>query len=375
MLGDDSQLDNLLANGYLIVGPVMFLSELTENSIANFLSVFSVSLSPQTLLDPSNRNRTLIMLRHPSTGHQIEIISSDDHVITRAKGQRSYQEEPIGLLIRALCSALGGRSSRERIFHLDQLIPSLNGLWNWQFNLGERVGTFEASKRLETTDRGSAEEVLDKLNHLLDFLAYLYQVGFYIQHLSISQIPRLEPTVSVGPEERMLTAVTKEDIHDIEVVLSSPKAIVAVRGLNQSYIENCMPSRLSMLWAAAEHVFSNKPERLLSNDEITSLFKAAEIIESLRKDPQRLGDLKKALQDPDRLPLKSRNLRMAEAIAPVMNITTEVAYTKVRTASKLRGKNVHRLSQDWKDIEDSEKFLQEALLRYIAKCKVPEKED
>ena len=152
MLGDESQFDNLLANGYLIVGPVMFLSELTEDSIANFLSVFSVSLSPQTLLDPSNRNRTLIMLRHPSTGHQIEIISSDDHVITRAKGQRSHQEEPIGLLIRALCSALGGRSSRKRLFHLDQLIPSLNGLWNWQFNLAERVGTFEAIKRLETTD-------------------------------------------------------------------------------------------------------------------------------------------------------------------------------------------------------------------------------
>ena len=375
MIDGESQLDNLLANGYLIVGPVMFLSELTQNSIANFLSVFSVSLSPQTLLDPSNRNRALIMLRHPSTGHRIEIISSDDHVITRAKGQRSYQEEPIGLLIRALCSALGGRSSRERIFHLDQLIPSLNGLWNWQFNLGERVGTFEAIKRLETTDRGSAEEALDKLNHLLDFFAYLYKVGFYIQHLSISKIPRLEPTVSDGPEERMLTAVTKENIHDIEVVLSSPKAIVAVRGLNQSFIENCMPSRLSMLWAAAEHVFSNKPERLLSNAEITSLFKAAEIIESLRMDPQRLGDFKKALQDPDRLPLKNRNLRMAEAIAPVMNITTEVAYTKVRTASKLRGKNVHRLSHDWKDIEDSEKFLQEALLRYITKCKVPEKED
>jgi len=375
MLDDESQLDNLLANGYLIVGPVISLSELTQNSIANFLSVFSVSLSPQTLLDPSNRNRTLIMLRHPSTGHQIEIISSDDYVITRAKGQRSYQEEPIGLLIRALCSALGGRSSRERIFHLDQLIPSLNGLWNWQFNLGERVGTFEAIKYLETTDRGSAEEALDKLNHLLDFFAYLYQVGFYIQHSSISHIPRLEPTVSVGPEERMLTAVTKEDIHDIEVVLSSPKAIVAVRGLNQSYIENCMPSRLSMLWAAAEHVFSNKPERLLSNDEIASLFEAAKTIESLKKDPQRLADFKKALQDPDRLPLKSRNLRMAEAIAPVMNITTEAAYTKVRTASKLRGKNVHRLSQDWKDIEDSEKFLQEALLCYIAKCKVPGKED
>lgn len=375
MIGDESQLDELLANGYLIVGPVIVLSELTQKSIAKFFSVFSVSLSPKTLLDPSNRNRTLIMLRHPSTGHQIEIISSDDRVITRAKGQRSYQEEPIGLLIRALCSALGGRSSRERIFHLDQLIPSLNGLWNWQFNLGERVGTFEAIKRLETTDRGSAEEALDKLNHLLDLFAYLYQVGFYIQHLSISQIQRLEPTLSVGPEERRLSAVTKEDIQDIEVVLSSPKATVAVRGLNQSYIENCMPNRLSMLWAAAEHVFNNKPERLLSNDEITSLFEAAETIESLRKDPQRLGDFKKALQDPNRLPLKSRNLRIAEAIAPVMSITTEVAYTKVRTASKLRGKNVHRLSQDWKDIEDSEKFLQEALLCYIAKCKVPKKED
>lgn len=375
-MDDKSELEHLLANGYLVVGPIMSLSELTQrDSLANFLSVFSVTLSIKTLLDPVNRNSTLIMLRHPSTGQKIEIITSDHLVIRRAKAQQSYQEEPIGLLIRALCSALGGRYSHERIFHLDQLIASLDGLWNWQFKLGERVGTFEAIKRLETTDRGSAEEALDQLSHLLNFLAYRYQVGLYMQHSSISQIPRLEPTVSIGPEERMLPAVTEKDIHDIEIVLTSPKAVVAVKGLNQSYIENCMPSRLSMLWAAAEHVFSNKPERLLSNDEILCLFKAAETIESLRKDPQRLGDFKKALRNPDRLPLKSRNLRMAETIAPVMNISIEVAYSKVRRASELRGKNVHRLSQGWKDIEDSEKFLQEALLCYIAKSKVPEKED
>ena len=375
-MNDKSQLELLLDNGYHVVGPVKPLVELKQKSFLNFISVFSIKLSQQILLDPSNRNKTLIMLRQPSTGQQIEIITSEDHIITMAKTQQNYQNETIGMLIRSRCCALGGQSSNERIFHLDQLVASLDGFCNWQFKLGETVGVFEATKRLETIDRGSAEEELVKLNQLLDFLAYFYQVGFHIQHSTISQIPRLEPTVSVGPTERMLTAITqKEILPDLEVMLASPKALVAIKGLNQSYIENCMPSRLSMLWATAEHVFSSKPERLLSIDEITFLFKTAETIESLKKDKQRLEKLKNALNDPDRLSVKSRNLRMAENIALVMHISTNEAESKVRKASQMRGKNLHRLSQNWKDIEDSEKFLQEALLCYITKSKEHEMED
>jgi len=248
------------------------------------------------------------MLRHPSTGHQVEILTSDECIIRRANEQRRYQEEPIGTLIRACCAALGGRSSHQRIFHADRLVASLDSLWGWQFTLGDVVGTFEVVIRLESTDSSAAEEAIDKLKYLLDYLAASQQVGFHIQHCSVTPIPRLELACSIGPEERMLSPVTSKEIGNIETALSSStEAMVAARGLNQAYVENCMPSRLSILWAAAEHVFGNRPKHLLTKEEIRCLLDAAEGIESLKNDSDRLGKLKEALSDPDRLPIKSRN--------------------------------------------------------------------
>lgn len=367
------QIERLLTDGYLIVGPVIPIANL-YNSISKFLAVFDISDSRQTLLDPRNRDKTLIMLKHPSTKQRIQIITSDVTTINKALAQRRYQEEPIGLLIRAQCSALGGRSSDERVFHLDQLIPSIDGLWNWHFKLGKTVGTFEAIKRLETTNSFAAEKDLDSLSHLLGSLAYIYQVGFFIQHSTISKILRMETTVSWGPEERMLSAITKKEVQDIESLLASPEAIVAIKGLNQAYIENCMPSRLSMLWSAVEQVFSSRSEPLLNKKEIEALLKAADKIESLKADNKRLTNLSEALKNPDRLPLKSRNLRMAEAIASVLKMDFNMAYSKVKKASEMRGKNVHSLAQSWKDIKESEAFLQKALLAYIAATQVSKQE-
>ena len=262
-MDDHAKLERLLADGYLLVGYVLPLSKLTPESIANTISVFSIQLAPEILLDPPNRANSLIMLRHPSTGQQVEILTSDQRTIKRANEQLRYQRELIGTLIHAYCAALGGRTSRQRIFHLDRLVASLDGLWGWKFILGETVGTFEVVIRLKSTDTGAIEETIDKLQRLLDCLAISQQVGFHIQHYSVVAIPRLEPSVSIGPEEMMLSPVTTEEIHNIVGAISSSEAVVAAEGLNQAYIENCMPSRLSRLWAAVEDVFGGKPKLLL----------------------------------------------------------------------------------------------------------------
>lgn len=370
-MDDHAKLEGLLTDGYLIVGYVLPFSKFTPQSIANAISVFSIQLTPEILLDPSNRTMSLVMLRHPSTGQRVEIVTSDERTISRANEQLHYQQEPTGTLIRARCAALGGRTSRQRIFHLDRLVASLDGLWGWEFMLGDTVGTFEVVIRLKSTDTGAIEETIDNLQCLLDYLAISQQVGFHIQHRSVAPIPRLAPAVSFGPEEMMLSPVAAEEIGNIEATLSSREAWVAARGLSQAYCETSMPSRLSMLWAAAEDVFSGKPKPLLSTEEVECLLRHAAKIESLRNDPDGFKKLREALSSADRLPLVTRNERMAEAIAPIMGMRVDDVYRKVRTASELRGKHGHQLSrnENWENIEASEKFLQEALLCYLKKQK------
>jgi hypothetical protein len=311
------------------------------------------------------------MLRNLSTGQQVEIVTSDERTIGRANEQLRYQQEPIGTLIRARCAALGGRTSHQRIFHLNNLVASLDGLRGWNFTMGDTVGTFEVLMRLESTDTGAIEETIDRLQLLLDCLAISQQVGFRIQHRSVAPIPRLEPSISFGPEEMMLSPVTPEEIRNIDAILSSREASVASRGLSQAYCETSMPSRLSMLWAAAEEVFGGVAVPLLNEEEVRCLVDKAKHIESLGNDLDRLKRLKEALSSPDRLPLLTRNERMARAIAPIMSTSVDDVYRRVRTASRLRGRHGHQLSENenWENIEDSEKFLQEALLCYLRKQK------
>ena len=366
-MDDHAKLERLLADGYLLVGDVIHLSKLTPESAAKAASFFK--LDPEIFLDPSNKTKSLVMLRHRSSGQQVEILTSEERTIKRANEQLRYQREPIGTLIHVSCIALRGGPRHLRI-HVDRLVASLNGLWGWDFKLGDIVGTFEVLIRLKSTDRGAIEETIGKLQRLLDCLAISQQVGFYIQRYSSAPIPRCGPTVYTSGVEMMLPSVSPEEIGSIEATLSFPKATVAARNLNLAYIENCAPSRLSMLWAAAEEVFGGEAKPLLNEEEAKYLIDyATREIESLRNDPDRLKKLKDALANSDRLPLITRNERMADAIAPIMGINVEDAYREVRTASKLRGKHGHQVSANWKNIEAPEKFLQEALLCYLRKQK------
>lgn len=345
-------------------------------------------MSREILLDPSNRTKSLILLRHPSSGHQVEILTSDERAIRRANELRDNQNEPVGIFISARCVALGSISSRQRVFYIDQLVDSLDGLWGWKFKLGDVLGTFEVEIRLESIHEEDKEKALYKLEHLLDFLAISRQVGFYIQHYHLAPIRRDGRIVIVGPEERILPAVTPGDIAIFEASSSLDQAFNAVRGLRQAYIETTLPGRLSRLWATVEQVFGSEAERLLTKDEVKVLLACTKSIESFKNNYDRqkklerelsdfeeedqdieeviLNRIKDAVSDPNRLSLINRNKRIAYKISQIMSISVGDAYHNVQKASKLRGKHVHKLSKvDIEAMEASEKFLQEALFHYL----------
>jgi hypothetical protein len=225
--------------------------------------------------------------------------------------------------------------------------------------------------KLESTDIYSVEEAKEKLRRLLDYLAYSERIGFHIQDLVVGPIRRcsLNPyALGTGPEERLLDAVTPEEIAGIESILARSKTRAAARGLNQAYVENYMPSRLSMLWAALEDVFSTKPQPLLSQEERNALLNQAEQIATLKVDRDRLDRLKAALSDPDRLPKKGRNERIAHGIALIMGISEDEAYSELTRTSRLRAKNVHKLSEDdWNAMAASTRFLEQVLRCYLDK--------
>lgn len=136
------ELEKLFEDGYRVVISYHLLNH-TPQEINGFISFFKTEVSLKEALHPSNRNKTVVVLSQIPTGHQVEVITSDEAILNRITKRIEYQNEPIGMAIRARCLALGGKSTYERIFHLDQLVESLNGLWGWEFKLGEVVGTFD----------------------------------------------------------------------------------------------------------------------------------------------------------------------------------------------------------------------------------------
>ena len=348
-MDDNNKLEKLLKDGYFVV-IVISASRIKKENMK---------------INPSDSGKSLLILRHKISNHRINMFTLDKNAIKRANEQYKYQEEPIGTMIRANCVALGGRCVRERIFQLDDLVASLNNFSDWKFEL-KKNGIFEVVIKLDSIDEGDIEETINKLQCLLDCLAISHEVGFHIQHFSKSSIKRLSGIYSIGPEERSLGKVNLDEIANIETIIStSNEASIAARGLNQSYIENCLPSRLSMLWAASERVFGSKAEKLLTDEEIKVFVRTANEIESLKTDTSRLEKFKQAIRDPNRLSFENRNVLIARAISQVMDISEDDAYSSIRDASRLRGNHVHNISMNWKDIEISEKFLQKALLCYL----------
>lgn len=342
------------------------ISHINQENIESFIAVVNPKIvNREFLLDPANKDKCLIQFRDLKKNKRIEIITADKKAINKAMEYKSYLNQPIGISIHATCVAMGSGSSDMRISHIDRLIPSLNEVFGWKFKLIDRTGSFNADIKIDSTSRIKADQALDKLQRFLDALAITKNVGFHIQHYSVTPIPRHTGPHwgGWGPTEHMIPPLNDQEVENIiNIISSNDKVIYAVRGLNQAYIENLLPSRVARLWATVEHVLDSKPTQMLKKSErkaIIQTIKKMEILEDSK--------IKKINEVISNLYTESRNERIAKNISILLKIPFEEAYDKIRKASKDRGKNVHEIRDDWELLKESEKFLQEVLLRFIDK--------
>jgi len=356
--------EELLSSGYFITDSHQ-LSDLDATKKKEFVSFFHLTTTYETLMNPANRDKRLVRLLCPSTGDRREIFTSEPRAIELANKQLQSQNEPVGTTIHIQCVALGGSEPSQRIFYIDNLVASLDGINGWKLVAGEARGTFEGKIRIESVDKTVIRGVLDDFESLLDCLTVLLKVGFHVQHYSIVPIPRctqLPYWGPTGPIETMLQSVVHKEIETLKAFLSNSDASAAARGLRQAYCESLPASRLWRLWAAAEDTFGTKPEPLLTKEEAKALMACAEGVEGLKGDSDRLKKLKEGLRT---LPRVSRNEQIADKIALIMGISVEEADKKVKLASYIRGQHSHKISADVDGVEASERFLHEALRRFI----------
>jgi hypothetical protein len=344
---DDKRLKDLIDNGYLI----------------------SVTLEIDKTLENNINNLKLFFILHNSkTNKKIGCVTGDQVIIDRVLKQQKYQKEPIGTQIYAYCAALGGKSSKERFFHLEDLIKSINGFQNWEFKISDRIGTFKVIIKIESIEKSQIEKTFSDLQFLLDCMAHYYQVGFQIQHYNISPIPRLDIIFAWGPEERRLESFDKEIILKIGKLISNEEIRNIAHGINQSYTENNLTSRITILWAAVEQAFQTSPKHLLRTNEIEEILKIVSNIETLKTEPERLKKLKSILKDPDRIPSISRNTRIAQSVSKLLKLDNDMIDKKIKDISKLRGRHVHSITpENIIEFENAENFLRDILEKYMKK--------
>jgi hypothetical protein len=58
---------------------------------------------------------------------------------------------------------------------------------------------------------------------------------------------------------------------------------------------------------------------------------------------------------------------LAESISTTLDFDLNVIAPKIKIASKLRGKHVHNITEEWGNLIESEKLLREILLKYMKK--------
>jgi hypothetical protein len=366
---EKNKLVEYLEKGYLINGPILKISTIQDKE--NFLEVFPIDNGIDVLKNPLNQEKNLIMLRNGN--NTTEIITNHKGTIELAVQK---QKEPFIITeIHAVCEILGTDIAEVGTFDFENFVHALNENSNWEFILGDHSDSiFTVKVRIESLDPQLIDEFTEKIQKFIDLLAISQNVGILIHDITNCKTKK-EPEpilVVIGKPKRRLGKPSKKLISKIAYYSTSydkNELHIAAHGLNLSYIENCLPNRVSMLWATVETLFKTKPEHLLNKEEMKILIKGIDQLDLLKSedDKWRLKKLKEGIKNPNLFSLKNRNERIALFISNELDLDYNETLKNIKLATSIRGKHLHELRDEWSEIRNTEKYLQGILRAYIYK--------
>ena len=347
-----------------IVGPIITVSTIKKKNIDDFVSVFDIEKGEILSHDD---NETLVMLRKGDIKEHI--FTTDKRAIFIAKEKKKAQEELIGIRIIFKCAAIWNEPDKQHKAYIEKLIDAYNDFKSWKFEK-EETGNFKITVTIGKDE--SVDKTINEVQLFLDMLSFYHGIGFMIQNYSVFKLPRYGMASAIQQVKRP-KPLSMEEINSLKEKMknSSDLMKLALHSLNISHYERESRSRVLTLWAAVEEISLKgfNQQKLLSKDEIKEIMKAVQNIPTLKNDLERIKKLNDVISNPQRLPLKSRNERIASFISNIKGISIEEAKKAIGKISKLRGKLAHTASVSQssnEELEKWERFLQKVLKGFIS---------
>lgn len=272
--------------------------------------------------------------------------------------------EVIGFHLIIYVSVLSDEAVGGRIVHFESVIDSLKEVKGWDVRSSKNPNIFEIHFDINTSERQKVEQAIKEVGEILLLLTLKNKKGFHIEKYSSGERYRHQPfSANVGLEETMLIGISKKDIEKHVEILKNSKFIEALNALRLIYSQINKIAKITICWVTIEDLFGHsKPEHMLSNEEINTISTAINSTE--------LGEKKKSflihkVRDSSFFAVKTRNLRIAENIADLLNQDVKVIKKRIKEISIIRGKLVHKIHADDIDIQPQLQFTESILLTYL----------
>lgn len=260
------------------------------------------------------------------------------------------------------CSVLGRDTVGGRQVSLETLLESISDIRDWEVSVSEYPNTFEIEVTIDSGAESLLQDAIVQVEGLARLLSLKNRVGVIISSVSPGARYRAQPfSLKMGLEVRGLEGLDPTDLEALERLSSDDECILAADALRDIYSQVNNRAQIASGWATIEELFETSPQHCLSKGEIQAV---CDKLQELNLEEDKLGRITERMKSSSIMATNSRNDRIAQGIAELLDSDEQSAAKRVRHLASTRGKLLHRLSNEQAIKEDIE-FIEEVLHAYI----------
>jgi hypothetical protein len=327
----------------------MILREPTQKEIARLPGEYAPSIV-----------RALPMW-HPD-GRKMMYYIKDPDAIAFAQQLVGSLWKIVGREVVVYVCGIGNSTVHGMTLELRAVAKNLQTLLNWQSRTSEYPNTIEINFRIEGDDVATMESRLDDVRRVALALSLRNRHGFAIGSVSsgVMYLGQQSP-IKCGIPVGIAKGLGQSHLTYLDNILQDEDRAEAALALQTIYSQVTDDARLTVGWAAIEHIFSSPADHLLTSAELTEILTAVnDLLHIPSPKRERILEL---LRNPDLISAVGRNERMARSISERTGEEFNSVYRKVKSLASERGRRVHTLLPQERRLREHVAFVEEALWR------------
>lgn len=267
----------------------------------------------------------------------------EPEAIQFAKSLVDEQREIIRYNPLVYLTAIGPDAVLGNLVELDSLVENLRQ-HGFDAMVSKYPNTIEIRSRIDGDDREALQAFFDSVDQMGLLLSAKNKFGFVTGGRCSGEVYRGQPfSMHVGRQQCMPKTVTAIEVQRVKDVWADEIARAAAEAIQLIFSQVTPKARLMAAWAAIEEQFNcEKPQHLLSNDELDALLAAVAKMDAITEAKKDV--LYRLLKNSTNVSERTRNERIANKIAELTRDDYESVLKSVRDLADARARQVHKLS-------------------------------